>query len=370
MGLDEEIQQKGKEISTDAYGMSIGELVSLYRNGELDIHPAFQRYFRWTGEQKSRFIESLLLGIPIPSIFVSQTEKGKWDVVDGLQRLSTIFQLTGDLKDAEGKSVNPLVLSKTKYLPSLEGKRWSKSSPGADDEISESAKLILKRARLDLKIVLNKSDESSKYELFQRLNTGGSLATEQEVRNCILIMLNKTFFDWVSQLGRYAAFRNCIPLSERQIEEQYDLELVVRFLVLKELPLGKLVGRNDLGTILTEKIVEFAESKAYSLVQEASAFKKTFDLLDGALGEDAFKKFNTKKDKATGPLLISLFEVFALGIGHHCQSPNFTVGPAEIKNAQKSIWKNRKFIGGTGSGVGPINRLPVTLALGREMFQP
>jgi uncharacterized protein with ParB-like and HNH nuclease domain len=85
MGLDEEIQQKGKEISTDAYGMSIGELVSLYRNGELDIHPAFQRYFRWTGEQKSRFIESLLLGIPIPSIFVSQTEKGKWDVVDGLQ---------------------------------------------------------------------------------------------------------------------------------------------------------------------------------------------------------------------------------------------------------------------------------------------
>lgn len=46
MGLDEEIQQKGKEISTDAYGMSIGELVSLYKNGELDIHPAFQRYFR------------------------------------------------------------------------------------------------------------------------------------------------------------------------------------------------------------------------------------------------------------------------------------------------------------------------------------
>ena len=134
--------------------------------------------------------------------------------MDGLQRLSTIFQLTGDLKDANGRSVEPLVLSKTKYLPSLEGKRWVKSLPGADDEISESAKLILKRARLDLKIVLNKSDESSKYELFQRLNTGGSLATEQEVRNCILIMLNKTFFDWVSQLGRYGAFRNCIPLSE------------------------------------------------------------------------------------------------------------------------------------------------------------
>jgi len=284
MGLDEEIQQKGKEISTDAYGMSIGELVSLYKNGELDIHPAFQRYFRWTGEQKSRFIESLLLGIPIPSIFVSQTEKGRWDVVDGLQRLSTIFQLTGDLRDPDGRPVQPLVLSRTKYLPSLEGKRWAKSSPGADDEISESAKLILKRARLDLKIVLNKSDESSKYELFQRLNTGGSLATEQEVRNCILIMLNKAFFDWVSELGHYQAFRNCIPLSERQLEEQYDLELVVRFLVLKGLPLEELVGRNDLGTVLTEKIVGFAESKTYNLQQEASAFRKTFGLLEEALG--------------------------------------------------------------------------------------
>ena len=350
--------------------MSIGELVSLYKNGELDIHPAFQRYFRWTGEQKSRFIESLLLGIPIPSIFVSQTEKGKWDVVDGLQRLSTIFQLTGDLKDAKGQPVEPLILSRTKYLPSLEGMRWARSSLDANDEISESAKLLLKRARLDLKIVLNKSDESSKYELFQRLNTGGSLATEQEVRNCILIMLNKMFFDWVSDLGRYKAFRNCIPLSERQIEEQYDLELVVRFLVLKDLPVDELVGRNDLGTILTEKIVGFAETKSYNIKEEASAFKKTFDLLDEALGEDAFKKFNANKQKATGPLLISLFEVFALGIGHHCRASNFALSTAEIKDDQKAIWKNRRFIGGTGSGVGPINRLPVTLALGREMFKP
>ena len=124
------------------------------------------------------------------------------------------------------------------------------------------------------------------------------------------------------------------------------------------------------GLFLLRGSVGFAESKTYDLSREANAFKKTFDLLDEALGEDAFKKFNAKKQKATGPLLISLFEVFALGIGHHCPSASFAVGVTEIKDAQKSIWKSRKFIGGTGSGVGPINRLPVTLALGREMFQP
>jgi hypothetical protein len=370
MGLDEEIQQKGKEISTDAYAMSIGELISLYKSGELDIHPAFQRYFRWTEEQKSRFIESLLLGIPIPSIFVSQREKGQWDVVDGLQRLSTIFQLTGDLKDSNGEIVKPLVLSKTKYLPSMAGKRWTESAPNAGDELSEATKLILKRARIDLKIVLNKSDESSKYELFQRLNTGGSLATEQEVRNCILIMLNRPFFDWFSELGKFRPFRNCIPLSERQIDEQFDLELIVRFLVLKDLRVSELAGRNDLGTILTDKINSFAESKTYNLENEAAAFKKTFTLIDRALGEDAFKKYNAKKDRATGPLLISLFEVFALGLGHYSSSTTFAIGSEKLRSIQKNIWKNKAFLNGSGSGVGPINRLPVTLELGRKIFMP
>lgn len=72
MTLQQEIDQKQKEIVTDGYPMSIGELMSLYKEGELDIHPKFQRTFRWSNGQKTKLIESILLGIPIPSIFVSQ----------------------------------------------------------------------------------------------------------------------------------------------------------------------------------------------------------------------------------------------------------------------------------------------------------
>src|SRR5215211_9324737 len=93
MGLREEIDDKRKTIHSDGYAMSIGELLNLYRDGELDIHPEFQRFFRWSDWQKSRLIESILLGIPIPSIFVAQRQDGVWDVIDGLQRLSTIFQV-------------------------------------------------------------------------------------------------------------------------------------------------------------------------------------------------------------------------------------------------------------------------------------
>src|SRR5438093_6944280 len=97
--LQNEITERRRLISTDAYAMSIGELLNLYRDDELDVHPEFQRVFRWTDTQKTRLIESILLGIPIPPIFVAQRTDGVWDVVDGVQRLSTILQFIGELKD-------------------------------------------------------------------------------------------------------------------------------------------------------------------------------------------------------------------------------------------------------------------------------
>lgn len=71
MSLNEEIKARRAEIRSDGYPMSIGELINMYKDGGLNIHPEFQRFFRWTVEQKSKLIESILLGIPLPSIFVS-----------------------------------------------------------------------------------------------------------------------------------------------------------------------------------------------------------------------------------------------------------------------------------------------------------
>ena len=92
MALKEEIAAKRKEMVVDSYPMSIGEVMNLYKDNELDVHPEFQRFFRWDEEQKTKLIESILLGIPIPPIFVSQRMDGTWDVIDGQQRLSTILQ--------------------------------------------------------------------------------------------------------------------------------------------------------------------------------------------------------------------------------------------------------------------------------------
>ncbi len=125
--LLKEIESKKTEFKTDSYPMSIGELVNLHKDGELVINPDFQRYFRWSNTQKSRFIESILLGIPIPSIFLFQREDGIWEVVDGLQRISTLLQFMSELPEVDDvPKKDRLVLEGTKYLPHLEGMVWKK----------------------------------------------------------------------------------------------------------------------------------------------------------------------------------------------------------------------------------------------------
>src|SRR4051812_37475813 len=100
--LTEEITSAQRLVKTDAYQMSIGEIVSMYENRELIIDPEFQRLFRWDIGQKSRLIESLLLGIPLPSIFVFEKDDGSWELIDGLQRVSTILEFMGKLRRPGG----------------------------------------------------------------------------------------------------------------------------------------------------------------------------------------------------------------------------------------------------------------------------
>jgi uncharacterized protein with ParB-like and HNH nuclease domain len=189
MTLETEIKASARKLATDSYEMSVGELMNVYRDGELIVSPEFQRLFRWKLSQKSSLIESLLIGVPIPSIFVFEVEDGTWELIDGLQRVSTILEFAGLLKRPNGDLYTPSILEGTRYLPSLNGKAWEKT--GDHSGIGSSQQIAIKRSRISLQILKKTSDEKAKYDLFQRLNSQGSAATPQELRNCVLYMLNK-----------------------------------------------------------------------------------------------------------------------------------------------------------------------------------
>ncbi len=370
MGLQEEIEKQSKEIHTDAYSMSIGELVSMYEAGELDIHPEFQRFFRWRDEQKSRLIESILLGIPLPSIFVAQRDDGVWDVIDGLQRLSTVFELIGILKDEVGNKRNPLRLLSTKYLPSLADKEWDSGKKGRS--LSLAQRLYIKRAKIDVKIIKKESSRSSKYELFQRLNTGGSPLTDQEVRNCVLISLSRNDYDWLREMSQLEDFQNCVAVSDRAREEQYDVELALRFVVLWKEDVRKVRQIGDIGEYLTEVLVHRATKGSLQSEETSLAFTTTFRLLANALGSDSFRRYSTERDRFQGGFLISAFEAIGLGLGFNSKSWNDGSDDVndQILSKVKATWENRTFLNGIGSGRRASQRMPITIPFGREQMKP
>jgi hypothetical protein len=344
--------------------MSVSELLSMYRDGELDLHPEFQRFFRWTQEQKSRLIESLILGIPVPPIFVSEREDSKWDVIDGLQRLSTILELMGELVDEEGQKKSPLMLTKTHYLPDLEAKFWENGDENLS--LSESVRIKIKRARLDINIVKSSSDPDVKYEVFQRLNKGGSSATDQEVRSCLLVMSNRKYFHWVQSLSAQDSFRETLSLTERAIEEAFDMELVCRLLVFSYKKVEELQRLDELGSYLNRETMAQARDENFPFELMETSFKSTFAYLAEGLQENAFRRFSAGTNRYVGPLLVSLYEVVAVGLSNLLQNGGALPPREGFLIRHQGLWSELGPKNFVGSGIRASTRVPETVRFGRE----
>nr|DAD91852.1 MAG TPA: Protein of unknown function DUF262 [Myoviridae sp. ctKZW4] len=333
--LQIELDKARLSVKTDSYPMSIGELVSMYDDGELEIRPEFQRLFRWSLEQKSNFIESVLLGIPIPSIFVSQREDGVWELVDGLQRISTILSFMGKMRDNNGELCKPLKLNGTKYLPSLQDKVWG--DPDNDDEniINRNIQRIFKREKIDIKIVQRESQNDTKYEIFQRLNTGGSELSAQEVRNALLLMVNPAAQHWIERLAQSTDFIETLPISQKQKDESYYNELVVRYLALRYIEKDNLLSRHsDVAPYLDQMVTNiFTDSFDYE--KEEEIFNKTFKYLNNNFGEKAFKKYNQTKQDYTGAISMPIFEVLASGVSLAIERYSQAMPASQIEDFKK-----------------------------------
>lgn len=317
--LTSQINEKRKEVKTHELSMSISELANMYKRGHLDIHPEFQRLFRWSDVQKSRFIESILLDIPIPPIFVAEDANAAWDVIDGVQRLSTIFEFMGILEDEHGKILDPSVLVATKKLPALEGKVWDNKFHKYNFSFEEGPVLQNKFLYSAFKIikVSNDSDPDAKYDIFDRLNTGGSKLTHQEIRNCLAIMMNRSFYTWMRELSCEEYFVNCMPLSEKLQSEQADLEYILRFIVYRNVRKEEYSNSREIHDLLTTKMKDFCVDNSINLDKEKEIFMKTFKLLNDTFGENTFKRYYSSEGKFKGAVLLSSYEIIAIGISNN-----------------------------------------------------
>lgn len=365
--LELQLEKARRQIVSDGYDMSVGELINLYKLKELIINPEYQRLFRWSESQKTHFIESLLLGLPIPPIFVYQRADGIWELIDGLQRLSTILEFTGDLLDINGKVVPASVLAGTNDLPALAGIRWGISDEPTARTLPISHQLVIKRSRIRVEILKMESDEDAKFHLFMRLNTGGSQLTDQEVRNCALIMANPQFFTWLKSLAELPAFGKTVTLTEEAAAKQQNIEIALRHLAYRRVPYA---GGLDVNDYLDKAARELAKMDASEREIESNIFMKTFEILEGALGGEVFKKW--EGGKHSGPFLISGFDAIAHGVASNLEKIE-TMGQNAsewLKNKIRQLWSEPEFVRNSGMGVRGTTRLKNLLPFGKKFFEP
>ena len=219
--LQSQLNEQKRKVDFNTYDMSLKELVSMISDGIINISPDYQRQFRWGDDRQSRLVESLFLGIPVPSLFMATNSDGTWEVIDGVQRLSTVVNFVLDIDTPEREKIGkatPLTLIDLEKLTSFVGKKFK------DLSLTLQREFLLKPIKV---ITLSdKSDKLVRFDLFERLNTGGIKLTDQEIRNCIF---KGDFINFIKELSQKPDFVNTVKLNSQQKTDGTAEEFVLRF---------------------------------------------------------------------------------------------------------------------------------------------
>lgn len=271
-----EIPVNRRRIFAEKSDPPISALYEKYKDGRLDTQADFQREFVWDITRSSRLIESAMLGIPLPIIYLSQEfddKKGIVEcVIDGQQRLRAFFSFI----DGKFPNDSEFRLSKLKVLDQHNGKRF--------DELPRVDQSKIKDYSLRTITFDGDSDEDLKYEIFERLNTGAVSLKIQELRNC---MYRGTYNDLLKDLAKDEGFKSLLGMKPDN--RMRDVSLVLRFAAFYHETYIKY--KPPMKSFLNREMVKNRSISDEEADELRSAFKKTVRVITSLLGENAFKRF-------------------------------------------------------------------------------
>lgn len=365
--LLEEVSNKRKDISPDRMDISFNELINMYNDNELIIKPEYQRFFRWSDLQKTTLIESLLLSIPIPPIFVAEDiDTGKWELVDGLQRISTIVSFFGKLKDDiagirtdtvnedliedenDYSMLNKWTLVAGRLLPELEGY--------SIDNLPNNLVLNIKRAACRVEILRSDSSHEMKYELFRRLNSGGSHLTAQEVRNAIYRGTSTVVNELLVEAAADENFINLTSLSTVKKRELYDQELVLRFFAFSQ-NVGDINQNTE--NFLNHYMNEVSHDTSFSKTDNLDKFKSVFNLLASIEDEKIFRNDRNF-------FVPAWFEGISISVANNLEKYEAT--PNLLKEKINTLKSDNEFKRMSGSASNSRSRIKKRLGRALEIF--
>lgn len=249
----------------------------MYKNMELTISPDYQRLFRWEEEKQSRFVESLILEMPVPPIFVIETDDGVYELIDGLQRISSYLHFRGE-RLGETKD-DFLELQGCDIVKDLNGLTF--------DNLPKALQIKIKRSFVRMEVIKKESEISLKYHMFKRLNTGGEILSAQEMRNCTIRLLGSKGIDFLDECSKNEDFKSVINrVASEKRKTKYDQELVLRFFAIKNDIENYRYPVTEYLTRYLEKIT--TEENCFEYQKEKNIFEQTFKFINEHWGEEAF----------------------------------------------------------------------------------
>ena len=297
--INEKYNKGDVRIVTEQARYPLSSISTMLASGDYLLNPEFQRRHRWTIEQKSRLIESFIMNVPIPPVFLYEDRFGHYEVMDGLQRLTAInefyenkYELNGlqEWPELNGKSYNNLPLQVKK---------------GIDRRYLSSIILLQETAK-------NEYDAKKLKQLvFDRINSGGVKLEPQESRNaiyngpfnlrCIALSENEYFrATWNMPIKPNSLFPQDLDAYERELSsnqlyvEMKDVEIVLRFFANRQRE--KLIERSNLVDYL-DNYLRYANEFSQELIDELSTlFLETVHFLYELLGDGAFRLYRVRND--------------------------------------------------------------------------
>ena len=339
-----EIDAKIGEVRTDAIDLSFGEIINLKRSDEIKIDPDYQRLFRWSEQQKSRLVESVLLRLPIPPIFFIENEDGRYELIDGLQRVSSIAQFI----DSEIVDKPPLILDGCDIVPDLNGLSFV--------NLPLTLRLQLKRSGVRALVIKRQSKDFLRYEMFKRLNTGGSELSEQEIRNCSARIFGEkgvAFYEFLVRMSKFPAFAALTEtLAEVDQEKRGREELVLRFFAAKE---GSEYYHGNVAEWLNSYMeAVLLDQKAFEYDHQEVIFKRVFEAVARVAGDGAFCKY--KNGQPTGGLAPAYYEAVVCAFERQLEKAE-SGDPAKLNLALIRARESDDFKSNVGTGANKRSKL-------------
>ncbi|NCX96454.1 MAG: DUF262 domain-containing protein [Chitinophagia bacterium] len=274
----EDLSEKRK-IYTEKGDPEVDSLHKKYVRGRLNVQPEFQRQFVWDKAKSSRLIESALLDIPIPIVYLSEEKDGKENVIDGQQRLTAFFSFI----DGKFPDNSEFRLAGLKVFTELNGKKFSQLSESLQEKVTTYKMRVIKFRK--------ESDNDLQFEIFARLNTGSVPLNDQELRNCVY---RGKFNDVIKELSEDEDFQYLLGLNIPD-KRMRDREFVLRFASFYfntylnyNAPIKKFLNN----TMETYRYISPEDERNLR-----SGFKNAVQIIKSLLDKNAFKRFYNGDEK-------------------------------------------------------------------------